>query len=175
MLTGLGAVGASQQQAASGLAIVSLTMGLGCIVLSVAHRMPVTIAWSTPGAALLAGAALPAAGWAGAVGAFVVAGLLYLLTAAVKPLGDWVARIPKAVASAMLAGVLLTLCVAPFRALEADPARHRAGARHLVGALAARSTLGGPRCAARCSRGDPRGRRAARRRLAAAGPDLDRA
>lgn len=122
VLTGLGAVGASQQQAASGLAIVSLTMGLGCILLSVSHRMPVTIAWSTPGAALLAGAALPAAGWAGAVGAFIVAGLLYLLTAAVKPLGDWVARIPKAVASAMLAGVLLTLCVAPFRALEADPA-----------------------------------------------------
>lgn len=122
VLTGLSAVGASQQQAASGLAVVSLTMGLGCIVLSLLHRMPVTIAWSTPGAALLAGAALPAAGWAGAVGAFIVAGLLYLLTAAVKPLGDLVARIPKAIASAMLAGVLLTLCVAPFRALEADPA-----------------------------------------------------
>lgn len=122
VLTGLGAVGASQQQAASGLAIVSLTMGLGCIVLSVQTRVPVTIAWSTPGAALLAGATLPVAGWAGAVGAFVVAGLLYLLTAVVKPLGAWVARIPKAIASAMLAGVLLTLCVAPFRALGADPA-----------------------------------------------------
>jgi benzoate membrane transport protein len=122
VLTGLQAVGASQGQAASGLAVVSLTMGLGCIVLSLAHRIPVTMAWSTPGAALLAGAALPAAGWAGAVGAFVVAGALYLLTAVVKPLGDWVARIPSAVASAMLAGVLLTLCVEPFRALAADPA-----------------------------------------------------
>lgn len=121
VLTGLMAVGASQGEAASGLAVVSLTMGLGCIVLSLQQRTPVTIAWSTPGAALLAGAALPAAGWAGAVGAFVVAGALYLLTAVVKPLGDWVARIPKAVASAMLAGVLLTLCVEPFRALAADP------------------------------------------------------
>jgi benzoate membrane transport protein len=121
VLTGLTAVGASQGQAASGLAIVSLTMGLGCIVLSLAHRTPVTIAWSTPGAALLAGAALPSAGWAGAVGAFVVAGVLYLLTAVVKPLGGWVARIPSAIASAMLAGVLLTLCVEPFRALAADP------------------------------------------------------
>lgn len=121
VLTGLGAVGASQDQAASGLAIVSLTMGLGCIVLSLAHRIPVTIAWSTPGAALLAGATLPVTGWAGAVGAFVVAGLLYLLTAVVRPLGDWVARIPQAIASAMLAGVLLTLCVEPFRALEANP------------------------------------------------------
>lgn len=121
VLTGLTAVGASQEQAASGLAIVSFTMGLGCIVLSLMQLTPVTIAWSTPGAALLAGAALPAAGWAGAIGAFVVAGLLYLLTALVKPLGDWVARIPNAVASAMLAGVLFTLCVAPFRALAADP------------------------------------------------------
>ena len=122
VLTGLAAVGASQGQAASGLAVVSLTMGLGCIVLSLEHRIPVTIAWSTPGAALLAGAALPSAGWAGAVGAFVVAGLLYLLTAVIKPLGVWVARIPNAVASAMLAGVLLSLCVAPYRALAADPA-----------------------------------------------------
>lgn len=122
VLTGLAAVGASQGQAASGLAVVTLTMGLGCIVLSLAHRTPVTIAWSTPGAALLAGAAVPAAGWAGAVGAFLVAGLLYLLTAAVRPLGDWVGRIPKAIASAMLAGVLFTLCIEPFRALGADPA-----------------------------------------------------
>ncbi|PUA79286.1 benzoate/H(+) symporter BenE family transporter [Nocardioides currus] len=121
VLTGLRAVGADQAQAASGLAVVSVTMGLGCIVLSLVHRTPVTVAWSTPGAALLAGAAVPAAGWAGAVGAFVVAGLLYLLTAAVKPLGEWVARIPKAIASAMLAGVLLTLCVEPFRALASDP------------------------------------------------------
>src|SRR5687767_7575857 len=65
VLTGLAAVGASQGQAASGLAVVSVSMGLGCMVLSLAHRTPVTIAWSTPVAALLAGAALPAAGWAG--------------------------------------------------------------------------------------------------------------
>ncbi len=122
VLTGLAAVGASQDQAASGLAVVAFTMGLGCIALSLMSRTPVTIAWSTPGAALLAGAALPAAGWAGAVGAFMVAGILYLLTALIKPLGDWVARIPNAVASAMLAGVLFALCVAPFRALAEDPA-----------------------------------------------------
>lgn len=121
VLTGLVAVGATQAQAASGLAVVTLTMGLGCIVLSLIHRIPVTIAWSTPGAALLAGATVPAAGWAGAIGAFVVAGVLYLLTAVIKPLGAWVARIPNAVASAMLAGVLLPLCIVPFRALVDDP------------------------------------------------------
>lgn len=122
VLTGLTAVGATPQQAASGLAVVSVTMGLGCVLLSLRHRVPVTMAWSTPGAALLAGAAVPAAGWAAAVGAFGVAGLLYLLTAVVRPLATWVSRIPVAVASGMLAGVLLTLCVAPFRALAEDPA-----------------------------------------------------
>ena len=122
VLTGLTAVGADRQQAASGLAVVSVTMGLGCLLLSLRHRIPVTMAWSTPGAALLAGATVPAAGWAGAVGAFAFAGLLYLLTAVVRPLGTWVSRIPAPIASGMLAGVLLTLCVAPFRALADDPA-----------------------------------------------------
>lgn len=122
VLTGLTAVGASPQQAASGVAVVSVTMGLGSVAMSLRHRIPVTMAWSTPGAALLAGAAVPATGWAGAVGAFVLAGLLYLLTAVVGPLGAWVSRIPPAIASGMLAGVLLTLCVAPFRALADDPA-----------------------------------------------------
>ncbi|MEP6980055.1 MAG: benzoate/H(+) symporter BenE family transporter, partial [Nakamurella sp.] len=122
VLTGLHAVGASDAQAASGLLTVCLTMGAGCILLSWRYRMPITLAWSTPGAALLAGATLPTGGYATAVGAFLLAGLLDLLTAVVRPLGRWVSRIPAAVASAMLAGVLLTLCVQPFRALVAEPA-----------------------------------------------------
>ncbi|WP_205843616.1 benzoate/H(+) symporter BenE family transporter [Nakamurella deserti] len=122
VLTGLRAVGASDAQAASGLLTVCLTMGAGCILLSWRYRMPITLAWSTPGAALLAGAALPAGGYPTAIGAFLVAGALYVLTAVVRPLGRWVERIPAAVASAMLAGVLLTLCVQPFRALADQPA-----------------------------------------------------
>jgi benzoate membrane transport protein len=122
LLTGLTAVGASPQQAASGLAVLSVTMGLGCVALSWRYRIPVTMAWSTPGAALLAAAAVPTTGWAGAVGAFAFAGVLYLVTAVVKPLGTVVGRIPPAVSSGMLAGILLTLCVAPFRALADDPA-----------------------------------------------------
>ncbi len=79
------------------------------------------MAWSTPGAALLAGATLPDGGYADAIGAFVVAGLLLALTGLVRPLGDWVARIPVALANAMLAGVLLGLCVQPFLALADSP------------------------------------------------------
>lgn len=75
-----------------------------------------------PGAALLAATAIPAGGWPAAVGAFVVTGLLLALLALVRPLARLVAAIPDELAAAMLAGVLLVLCVAPFRALAADPA-----------------------------------------------------
>lgn len=122
VLTGLRGVGASADEAASGLLVLSLTMGVGTILFSWRTRLPVTMAWSTPGAALLAGATVPDGGYADAVGAFVVAGLLYALTGLVRPLGEWVARIPMPLANAMLAGVLLVLCVEPFRALADDPA-----------------------------------------------------
>ncbi|MCY7396390.1 MAG: benzoate/H(+) symporter BenE family transporter [Nocardioides sp.] len=122
VLTGIRTVGGSPDDAASALMVVCLTMGLGAIVFSLRTRMPLTLAWSTPGAALLAGAALPEGGYASAVGAFVLASVLYLLTGLVGALGRWVRRIPSAVANAMLAGVLLPLCVEPFRALVAEPA-----------------------------------------------------
>lgn len=121
VLSGLTAVGATPGEAASGLLVLSMTMGLGCVLFSWRTRLPVTMAWSTPGAALLAGATIPDGGYADAVGAFVVAGLLYALTGLVGPLGDWVARIPMPLANAMLAGVLLVLCVEPFRALADSP------------------------------------------------------
>ncbi len=122
VLTGLRAVGASADEAASGLLVLSLTMGLGCVLFSWRTRVPVTLAWSTPGAALLAGATLPDGGYADAVGAFLLAGALYALTGLLGPLGDWVARIPMPLANAMLAGVLLGLCVQPFLALADAPA-----------------------------------------------------
>lgn len=121
VLTGLTAVGASRDDAASGLLVLSLTMGLGTLLFSLRTRMPVTMAWSTPGAALLAGATIPDGGYASAVGAFVLAGALYLLTGLVPVLERWVRLIPSSLANAMLAGVLLTLCVEPFRALVEQP------------------------------------------------------
>ncbi|KRF42475.1 benzoate transporter [Terrabacter sp. Soil811] len=122
VLTGLRAVGARSDQAASGLLVLCVTMGLGCVLFSWRLRLPITMAWSTPGAALLAAAAVPSGGFASAVGAFVVCGLLLALCGLVRPLERVVEAIPKPLASAMLAGVLLTLCVAPFRAVVASPA-----------------------------------------------------
>ncbi|MHA7190437.1 benzoate/H(+) symporter BenE family transporter [Arthrobacter sp. MDT2-16] len=121
VLAGLRATGATPEQAASGLLALTLVVGLGIVVLALRYRIPVTLSWSTPGAALLAGAAVPAGGWPAAVGAFLVTGALIVLTGAVPWLGRLVARIPQHLAQAMLAGVLLPLCLAPFRSLGTIP------------------------------------------------------
>ena len=55
VLTGLRAAGATEAQAASGLFALSLIMGFGIVGLALRYRIPLTLAWSTPGAALLAG------------------------------------------------------------------------------------------------------------------------
>lgn len=122
VLTGLHAVGASADQASSALLVLSVTMGLGCLVFSWRLRTPITLAWSTPGAALLATAAVPHGGFPAAVGAFVLCGLLLTLCGAVRPLGELITRIPATLANGMLAGVLLTLCAAPFLAVVEEPA-----------------------------------------------------
>ena len=71
VLEGLTAAGASPAEAASGLMALSVAMGVAGVVLSAWTRMPVSIAWSTPGAALLATTGSVAGGYAAAVGAFV--------------------------------------------------------------------------------------------------------
>lgn len=121
VLTGLAAVGASPAQAASGLLALSLMMGLSCIVLAWRYRMPITVAWSTPGAALLAATGLIEGGWPAAVGAFLVVAGLILLTAVWPQLGRLIARIPPSIAQAMLAGVLLPLCLAPVSGVVTNP------------------------------------------------------
>ena len=117
ILQGLTAVGATQAEAASGLMALSIAMG----VCGLRMRMPISIAWSTPGAALLASSAGVEGGFAAAVGAFLVSGALIVLAGLWKPLGRWVAAIPAPLASAMLAGVVLGFCLAPVRAVAEEP------------------------------------------------------
>ncbi|WP_191061796.1 benzoate/H(+) symporter BenE family transporter, partial [Geminicoccus harenae] len=76
VLQGLAAAGASPAEAASGLIALSVVMGLLGILLSLRTRMPISVAWSTPGAALLVATGMPEGGFAAAVGAFLVAALL---------------------------------------------------------------------------------------------------
>jgi len=121
ILKGLTAVGASGAQAASGLMALSIAMGVAGVVLSAWTRMPVSAAWSTPGAALLASTGAAAGGFAAATGAFLIVGVLLIAAGLIKPFGRAVAAIPAALASAMLAGILFSLCLAPVKAMIVAP------------------------------------------------------
>jgi benzoate membrane transport protein len=121
VLGGLVAVGASPAQAASGLLVVYVTQAFGMLWLALRHRTPITLAWSTPGAALLLSTGVVGGGWPAAVGAFVVTGVLVVLTGLVTPLGDLITRIPPSLAQAMLAGVLVPICLEPVTGLAGSP------------------------------------------------------
>ncbi|MCX4387273.1 benzoate/H(+) symporter BenE family transporter [Micromonospora peucetia] len=121
VLAGLRAVGASDAQAASGLLAVCVAAGVSAVWLGLRHRIPMSIAWSTPGAALLVATGAVPGGWPVAVGAFLVSGVLIVAAGLFPVLGRAVAAIPRPIAGAMLAGVLLPLCTAPVRALVEVP------------------------------------------------------
>lgn len=114
-------LGASPAQIISMVTALCLGIALPGAVLSWRLKMPVVLAWSTPGAALLAASTL-GLGWSTAVGAFVIAGLLMVLTGLVPALGRLAERIPAAIASAMLAGVLLPFCLKLFLVFPTDMA-----------------------------------------------------
>ncbi|MBX9244210.1 benzoate/H(+) symporter BenE family transporter, partial [Actinotalea ferrariae] len=122
VLAGLRAVGADAAEASSGLMAVTVAMGLATVLLAARTRLPVTVAWSTPGAALLVTTGAVDGGWPAAVGAFAVCGALLAAVGLVRPLADAVRRIPATLAAAMLAGVLVDLCLAPVRGLAEAPA-----------------------------------------------------
>ncbi len=109
VLSAAAAVGASPAQTASWVFAICLAKAAGSALLSVWARVPVVLAWSTPGAALIA--ATSGISMAEAVGAFVLAGLLVALTGLIGPLGRAVALIPDGIAAGMLGGVLLPFCL----------------------------------------------------------------
>ena len=91
------------------------------IWLALRYRMPIAVAWSTPGAALLISSGPPPGGYPAALGAFAVCGGLIVLAGLWRTLERWVAAIPVALASAMLAGVLLPVCLEPVRGVVDAP------------------------------------------------------
>ncbi|WP_214103925.1 benzoate/H(+) symporter BenE family transporter [Acrocarpospora catenulata] len=121
VLAGLRAVGATPGQAASGLLALCCGMAAVAIFLGLRYRMPISIAWSTPGAALLVATGPVPGGFPAAVGAFLLCAALIVLAG----LSPWPARIiaaiPRPIAGAMLAGVILSLCTAPVRAVVDIP------------------------------------------------------
>jgi benzoate membrane transport protein len=120
VLAAAAAVGADAAQTASWVAAVSVAKGLGSALLSWRTRIPVVLAWSTPGAALIA--ASSGVDIHEAVGAFLLAGGLIALTGAIPALSRAIGALPPAVAAAMLAGVLLPFVMAAARHAAALPA-----------------------------------------------------
>lgn len=116
VIAGLQAVGATDAEAASGLLALCLLQALLAIVLSWRYRIPLSFAWSTPGAAVLFAAGRAGADYSAAVGAFLLCGVLLLATGLWPWLARTMTRIPKPIASAMLAGILLPICLAPVQA-----------------------------------------------------------
>lgn len=113
------AFGATAEVMASWMWALGLGMGLCSLVPSVWLRKPVMVAWSTPGAAVLASAGL-AGGYtmADAVGAFIMCALMIVLVGATGWFERIMKRIPVAVASALLAGVLARFGLSGFSAAQ---------------------------------------------------------
>lgn len=121
VLSALTALNATPAQTATAIFVLLLLYGGLSIVLSWRYKMPISIVWSTPGAAMLIGSGALHLGFPAAAGAFIVAALLLALTGVWSALGRLVSAIPKPIASAMLAGVIFHFCVAPFSSAAAYP------------------------------------------------------
>ncbi|MEY4320710.1 MAG: hypothetical protein RLZZ471_651 [Actinomycetota bacterium] len=115
------ALGATPTQIVSVVFIMLLLYGTLSIVLSWRYKMPISIVWSTPGAALLVSAGGLNYGYQTAVGAFMFSAFLIALTGLWPALGKLVSSIPKPIASAMLAGVIFSFCIAPFKSAAQFP------------------------------------------------------
>jgi benzoate membrane transport protein len=112
--------GLDAQGASSWLGSLCLGMGLVGLVLSLRYRMPVLLAWSTPGAALLAGG-LAGVSLAEVTGAFLFSALLIFLSGVTGLFEKIMNRIPMGLASALLGGILLKFCLETFLCLKSQP------------------------------------------------------
>jgi len=121
VLGGLGHAGASPAQAASGLFAMCLALGVLNVLVVWRLKSPLSFAWSTPGAAFLLTLQPVAGGFPAITGAFLMVAVLVLACGLIKPLARAVATIPGPIAAAMLAGVLLELCLAPVKAVAELP------------------------------------------------------
>ena len=117
------AFGATPAQISSWMWALGLGMGLCSLVPSLILKKPVMVAWSTPGAAVLATAgALGGFTMGDAVGAFMVSAALIFLAGVTGWFERVMGKIPQEIAAALLAGVLAKFGMQAFSAAETAPA-----------------------------------------------------
>jgi benzoate membrane transport protein len=99
------------------ISIGSALLGIG---LSLRYRVPIIIAWSAPGSALLV-ALLPDISMNEAVGAYLLSSLIIFLVGISGAFDRVISKLPAAIAAAMLAGILLRFGTGLFVSLQGKP------------------------------------------------------
>lgn len=117
VLQAAASLGATPAQATSWILSLGVGLGVTCIVLSLRYRAPILTAWSTPGAAMMA-TGVTGTAMSDAIGAFIFVGLLAVLAGATGAFERLMSRIPRSLAAAMLAGVLLRFGMDVFVAVQ---------------------------------------------------------
>lgn len=113
------AFGATPAQITSWMWALGLGVGLCCMVPSLLLRKPVMVAWSTPGAAVLASAGLAGSfTMSEAVGAFLICAALITVCGVTGWFEKLMDRIPMEIAAALLAGVLARFGLQAFGAAQ---------------------------------------------------------
>jgi benzoate membrane transport protein len=110
----------SAAQTSSWLWAIAAGSGLTGLVLSLRHRAPVIIAWSTPGAALLV-ATLPGYSPGEAVTAYLAGAALIVLLGVSGVFDALMRRLPASIAAAMLAGILFRFGAEAFVSIGTNP------------------------------------------------------
>lgn len=114
------ALGASPEQISSWVLALGVGMGLSSIGLSLWTRAPILITWSTPGAAVIATSAAGVS-MGDAVGAFLVCAVLMWACGATGWFERVMDRIPVALASALLGGILAKFALQAFAGASTQP------------------------------------------------------
>jgi benzoate membrane transport protein len=114
------AFGANPAQVASWMWALCMGMGATSIILSLRYKLPVLTAWSTPGAAMLISSA-DGISMQEAIGAFMISALLIIFSGFSGWFERIFNRIPMALASAMLAGVLFRFGIDAFVSIKTQP------------------------------------------------------
>ena len=114
--------GLSAGQTASWVLACYLAIGISGAALTWRTRAPISMAWSTPGLALVASiAAAHSLTYAEVLGAYVLSAVVMVALGVSGAFERVTSRLPPALANALLAGVLLPFVLGAFRALPLAP------------------------------------------------------
>ncbi|HSC84878.1 MAG TPA: benzoate/H(+) symporter BenE family transporter, partial [Pseudomonas sp.] len=100
--------GLSAAQISSWIWALSIGMAICSIGLSLRYRTPITVAWSTPGAALLI-TSLGGVSYGEAIGAYITCAVLVVICGLTGSFERLVRRLPASLAAALLAGILFKI------------------------------------------------------------------